>query len=220
MSNKEDSKGKSIMIAIGGMSGVGKSSLADLLAKNLGRDMGSAVFIDSDETRKEMHGVAPHIPLPESAYTPQQNEAFVQYLRKKQAEALKTHKFVVVTGTFLDDKSRLSQRECAEKAGAEFIGLYLKAPITTLFLRITGRRLGKSASDADQRVLLRQMINHAGRQFHLSGADWKQINARRAPAEVMQDAANYIYGEIAKIEQQQEKTATAQTKKQKGPDLS
>ena len=57
------------LIAIGGKSGTGKSLLARDVAPLVAPAPG-AVLLRSDVIRKEMHGVAAYVALPQSAYTP------------------------------------------------------------------------------------------------------------------------------------------------------
>ncbi len=57
-----------VVIAIGGLPGTGKSTLARALAPALGAAPG-ALVLRSDEIRKRQHGVQPEQRLPQSAYT-------------------------------------------------------------------------------------------------------------------------------------------------------
>ena len=57
-----------IVVAIGGLPGTGKSTLARALAPELGRAPG-ALILRSDEIRKRQHNVEPEQRLPQSAYS-------------------------------------------------------------------------------------------------------------------------------------------------------
>src|SRR5208337_4642341 len=57
-----------MVVAIGGLTGTGKSTLARALAPTLGAAPG-ALVLRSDEIRKRRHGVAPEQRLPDSAYS-------------------------------------------------------------------------------------------------------------------------------------------------------
>src|SRR5690606_28902175 len=57
------------LIAVGGLSGSGKSTFARLIAPGLGASPG-AVVLRTDEIRKRLLGVGPQAPLPASVYSP------------------------------------------------------------------------------------------------------------------------------------------------------
>ena len=61
------------VVAIGGLPGTGKSTLARALAPGLGAAPG-ALIVRSDEIRKRLHGAAPEQPLGRDAYSPAANE--------------------------------------------------------------------------------------------------------------------------------------------------
>lgn len=175
------------MITIGGLSGSGKTSLAQALC----RALDDAVLVDSDVVRKEMHGVAPHERLPESAYSEESHAAFIRYVRNRQAEQLKHYSIVIVTGTFLDNPSRRSQQRFAKACNADFTGLWLQAPLNTLFERVTTRSRSETASDADHKVLHRQNKQFPKRR---KPAEWLRIDAER-PIEDVAIAALCALGE-------------------------
>ena len=60
------------VVAIGGLPGTGKSTLARALAPGLGAAPG-ALIVRSDEIRKRLHGAAPEQPLGRDAYTGEAN---------------------------------------------------------------------------------------------------------------------------------------------------
>ena len=62
------------VVAIGGLPGTGKSTLARALAPELGSAPG-ALVLRSDEIRKRQHGVAPEQRLPQAAYSDAASEA-------------------------------------------------------------------------------------------------------------------------------------------------
>lgn len=157
------------MIAIGGLSGSGKTTLATAL----GKQMPDVVVLDSDVLRKQMHGVDPLTPLPNSVYTPENTTAFILFARREAEKHLKNGQSVIVTGTFLDHESRRGQRLAAEQAGAEFIGLYLDVPVSKLFQRVAHRR--DNPSDACVRTLRRQLKNAAAKPKQKAG--WHVIRA-------------------------------------------
>jgi predicted kinase len=177
---------KPLMIAIGGMSGTGKSTLADSLQKKIP----GAVVLDPDALRKRMFGVSPQTPLPDTAYSPENIKNFIAYAHAEAARHLKDGRTVIVSGLFLDHNSRAEQEELAARNGARFVGLYLHASLSTIYGRVV-RRIGTgSASDADLKIARRQ-----ARAAYLNPArdkNWQMISARQGPADVLTRAMRCI----------------------------
>ncbi len=135
-----------LVVAIGGLPGTGKSTLARALAPALGPAPG-ALILRSDEIRKRLHGVAPEVRLGRDAYTPaataQVNEALLDGVRQAAGHA------VIADATFLDPALRQAVATC----GVPFLGLWLEAPLSTLAQRVAARE--GDASDATEAVLQR-----------------------------------------------------------------
>src|SRR5690606_31521462 len=55
------------LLAIGGLSGTGKTTVAEALAPRIGAPPGARI-VESDRIRKAMHGVPPETRLPTKAY--------------------------------------------------------------------------------------------------------------------------------------------------------
>ena len=70
------------LIAIGGLSGSGKSTVARMLAPRIGSFPG-AVHVRSDVERKRLFGVSADTTLPEAAYTPELTEIVYATCRKR-----------------------------------------------------------------------------------------------------------------------------------------
>lgn len=173
-----------LMIAIGGMSGSGKSTLGHAL----GCLLGNTAFLDADVLRKKMFGVEPLTPLPPDAYSPENTCKFIEFARSEAARHLKTHDVVIVTGLFIDEKTRGHQAAFAKTNDADFIGLYLDAPLSTLFNRVHAR-IG-TPSDADLAVLKRQAKDILSRTRKRDG--WCVINSGQSFEKVLYDAMEAI----------------------------
>ena len=171
------------MIAIGGMSGTGKTTLAEKLAEKYG-----FVLLDSDALRKQMHGVTPETRLPDEAYAPANTKKFINYVHQQATKHLKAGRSVIVTGTFLDHQTRSRQEELARRHGAEFIGMYLHAPVSTLYDRVARRDQGPS--DATPHVVNRQSTTATRRPFR--DLPWKVIRAHLPPEQVQKRAVEII----------------------------
>jgi uncharacterized protein len=103
------------VVAIGGLSGTGKSTLAAALAPSLG-----ARVLRSDVTRKRLFDVAPETRLPASAYTPQVSRRVYRTLRRKATEALAAGYSVIIDAVSLKPEERQSLLAVAEGAGVPF----------------------------------------------------------------------------------------------------
>lgn len=176
------------MIAIGGLSGSGKSTLAE----NLQGKIQGAVVIDPDELRKRMFGVSPQTPLPDDAYNAANTKKFIAYAHAEAARHLKNGHSVIVSGLFLDQKTRAAQEELAARNGATFVGLYLHASLSTVYGRVVRRR--GAASDANLRVVRKQ-----ARTASLNPAvdvHWHILLAKQGPQGVLTAAFRAIGAEL------------------------
>ena len=176
-----------LMIAIGGMSGSGKSTLAMALAEKLP----GAVLLDSDVMRKKMEGVSPETPLPAEAYTPEKTKKFIRYIQTEAADLLKRGHTVIVTGTFLGNDERKRQWAVAQRTQADFIGIYLDAPLSVLYDRVAKRI--NNPSDADQEVVRRQVRKSITGQ---QGLHWYIVDSARPSDEVERRAVRLVAREL------------------------
>jgi aminoglycoside phosphotransferase family enzyme/predicted kinase len=159
---------KPIMVAIGGLQGTGKSTLARTLAPDLGLAPG-ALVVRSDEIRKRLHGVLPEARLPPDAYTTAANEATNDTLIEHCRTAAASGHAVIADATFLDENIRHRLRAAALQAGLPFLGVWLQAPLSVLEQRIGARTA--DASDATISVLHRSVQNDPG------PGDWLAVDA-------------------------------------------
>lgn len=141
------------LIAVGGRSGTGKSTLAAALAPTLA-PAPNVVSIRSDEARKRMFGLAPEARLPVSAYVSDVGARVYRRILRDAARALRGGAVVALDAAFLEDDRRAAAEDVAKAAGAPFVGLWLSAPDAVLEARVAARR--GDASDADVAVLRRQ----------------------------------------------------------------
>jgi uncharacterized protein len=147
------------LLAIGGLSGTGKSTLARLLAPALGPAPG-AVILRSDVTRKRLRGVAPGDPLPPEAYRKEASGVVYDALAARAATLVGAGHAAVVDAVFLDPKERAQIEALAAAAGVRFDGLWLSAPEDVLVGRVAARR--GDASDATPEVVRRQLAIDPG----------------------------------------------------------
>src|SRR5712691_11870375 len=160
------------LVAIGGLSGSGKSSLAAALAPELGRRPGARV-LRSDVLRKLRFGAQPESPLPPKAYTAEVTAQVYGDLCTRAAAALRAGYSAVIDAVALREEERHAFAAVAAAAGVPFTGLWLDVPAETMRARIAGRR--GDASDASPEILGRQLTHGPG------ALEWIRIDANGNP---------------------------------------
>lgn len=157
-----------VLVAVGGLSGSGKSTVARKLAPALGAAPG-AVVLRSDEIRKRQAGLAPAERAPRSAYSAKADAAVFDELFATAGTLLAAGRAVVLDATFLRPALRARAEAVALGVGAPFRGLWLGAPAAVLEARVAARR--GDASDAGLDVLRSQLTRDPGRMA------WRVLDA-------------------------------------------
>ena len=147
------------LVAVGGLSGVGKSAFAGGLAPEIGRAPG-ALWLRSDLERKTMFGIEETVRLPASAYASDVTRDVYERLIDKARIALRAGQAVLLDATFAAAAERSAAAGVAAEVGVAFAGLFLDAPLATRLERIGSRR--GDASDADADVARRQTAEPLG----------------------------------------------------------
>jgi uncharacterized protein len=155
-------------IAIGGLSGTGKTRLARALASQLG-PMPGAVIVRSDVERKVLFGVGETDKLPGEAYTPAANERVYAALRDKTRRVLGARHAALLDAVFARPDERAAMAAEGESAGVPLRGLFLTADLATRLARVGAR--AADASDAGRDVA------RAQENYHLGPIDWTLIDA-------------------------------------------
>lgn len=150
---------KPTLVAVGGLSGSGKTTISALLAPECGRPPG-AVHLRSDIERKRLFGAADTDRLPPSTYTREVSDTIYAGLRHKAGRALRAGQSVVVDAVHSLPAEREAIEAVARENGAPFIGIWLDAPGSLLRDRVAARR--GDASDADAAVVEFQMGQDTG----------------------------------------------------------
>jgi uncharacterized protein len=156
------------LIAIGGLSGSGKSSMAQALAGDFLPAPGARV-IRSDVVRKRLARVAAETRLPRESYDLASAERVYAASREAARHALAAGYSVILDAAFLREPERKAARIVAQELGVPFIGLWLEAPPDVLAHRIEQRR--DDVSDADRAVLAQQL------GYALGAIDWHRVDA-------------------------------------------
>ena len=147
------------LIAVGGLSGSGKSALAAAIAPALGTAPG-AVHLRSDVIRKLLFDHDPEARLPPGAYVPRISKRVFGQMRDHAGAALAGGRAVVCDATYMDAAERDAIARVASNAGAQFMGLWLDVSPEIMAARIGARR--GDASDADETVLDSQLAADVG----------------------------------------------------------
>ena len=172
------------LVAVGGLSGTGKSTLAGRLAAQLGGAPG-ARWLRSDVLRKRMAGVSPEDRLSADAYTREHSEEVYRRLGEEARMALAAGATVLVDAVFADPAERAAMAAVAVNNGMPFAGLGLEADPAVLRERV-GVRTG-DASDADAAVVDRQLDYALG-----DLSDWHRVDAGGTPDATLAAARRVI----------------------------
>ena len=165
------------LIAIGGLSGTGKSLLARALAADILPEPG-AVHLRSDVERKALFGVAETDRLPPDAYTLETTAKVYAAIERKARRVIAAGHSAVVDAVFAQAGERKAIEQTAD--GAAFHGLFLTADLATRISRV-GTRKG-DASDADAAVA------RAQENYDLGAVGWRKVDASGAPDETLRRA--------------------------------
>jgi hypothetical protein len=163
------------LVAVGGLSGTGKSALAASLAPYLMPAPG-AVHLRSDIERKRLFGIAETERLPELGYSSEVTERVYAHMRELAGRALRAGHSAIVDAVHARTVEREAIESVARQAGVAFDGIWLEAALDTRIARV-GARVA-DASDADARVVREQET------FDASAIAWRKVEAGGSLADV------------------------------------
>jgi len=155
------------LVAIGGLSGSGKSRLGRDLAPWLG--LPGAVVVRSDALRKQLLGAAPGQRLGPEGYTPAVTARTYQALAETCAALLAAGGAVIADAVFARPEERAAIEVVATAAGVPFAGVWLEVAPDLAARRILARR--PELSDATPAVLQRQL------GYDLGPIRWSRIDS-------------------------------------------
>ena len=167
------------LVAIGGLSGTGKSTIALRLSARL-YTAPAARILRSDVLRKRLFGAAPEEKLPADAYSGATTEHVYAALEAEAAAALASGCSVVIDAVSAQPAERARFAALGARCGVPFDGFWLEAPAEVLRRRIGARR--NDASDADLAVLEKQL------GYDLGPMDWRRVDCSGTPDAVADSA--------------------------------
>ena len=165
-------KQPSRLIAIGGLSGTGKTVASRNIAPFIGAVPG-AVHLRTDVERKIMFGVTLDAKLPASAYDLATSAEVYRRVCEKAEAVLSAGQSAIIDAVFPEGAARCPLRDIAKRTKATFEGIWLEAQPEQLRERVS-KRTG-DASDADVSVVDRQL------QTVNAPRDWTRIDASHSP---------------------------------------
>jgi predicted kinase len=175
------------LVAIGGFSGTGKSTLALGLAPSVGAVPG-AIVIRTDEIRKRLAGVSPLERLGPDGYSPEMSARVYATAAERARAALQEGHSAIVDAVFARAGDRESIDHVAAALSVPFAGIWLDAPEPALIVRVEKRR--NDASDADANVIRMQRRQPTGT------LTWSRIDASSSPANVLEQVRNYLQQQV------------------------
>lgn len=170
-----------LLMAVGGLSGTGKSTLAAVLAPELTGPCGGR-WLRTDTIRKVLAGVKPVTRLAAQTYQPEARATIYRVLAQHVRAALDANTSVLADATFREDPTRAAIEGAA--SGCLFLGLWLTAPTEVRVARVAQRH--GDASDATPKVALEQV------EPEKLGQAWHSINADRPLAALAADVRSRL----------------------------
>jgi aminoglycoside phosphotransferase family enzyme/predicted kinase len=165
------------LVAIGGLSGSGKTTVAEALAAHVGAPPGARI-VESDRIRKAMHGVAAETRLPEEAYRSEISERVYSEMARHAEFILSSGGSVVADAVFDRERDRIRMEQVVIDSALPFLGIWLDVSPDVLRRRI-GKRKG-GPSDATVDILSRQLQRDPG------AIAWRRLDAAHKPKETVE----------------------------------
>jgi aminoglycoside phosphotransferase family enzyme/predicted kinase len=175
------------LVAVGGLSGTGKTTLARALAAELGAAPG-AVVLRSDVLRKRLLGLDEGARLGPAGYRADVTARAYATLAERARAVVSAGHAAIVDAVCANPDERAVIERAAREAGVTFRGLWLEADEATLVARVAARG---DASDATPAVVRRQS------GYSLGSVAWARIDARGDVVQTKHRAAAAIAGRKA-----------------------
>lgn len=168
------------LVAIGGLSGTGKSSLACRLGGYIGRAPGARI-LRNDVLRKRLAQLPPEAPIPREEYTLQAAARVYATLDQMAVTTLALAHGVIADAVFAQPVERTRIERVAHQLDVPFAGLWLELADDARIARVAAR--GVDASDADAAVARRQSRIDTG-----DIGDWRALSVNGSLDDVAAEA--------------------------------
>ena len=178
------------LVAIGGLSGTGKSTIARLIASGVGQPPGARI-LRSDVLRKRLAGLPPETPLASDAYTAAASEAVYGELARLADNLLQAGQTAIADAVYARREERSAIENLAGLRGVRFDGIWLEADPELLKQRVAARV--NDASDANAAVAEAQARYNVGR------IDWNRVGAGAGPEDVAGEVRAILDGGSPKL---------------------
>ncbi|MCC2095814.1 MAG: AAA family ATPase [Hyphomicrobiales bacterium] len=176
------------LVAVGGLSGSGKSTAARAFAPMLGPPPGARI-LSTDRIRKALFGTGPLERLPQEAYA---RDVSVQVYDRQQHDAYRTLRggwSTIVDGVYLRAAERTAIAAVAARAEAPFTGIWLEAPPENLAQRIRDRRNDPSDATTD---VLKTQLQHFDEEAPPESSGWLRLDSSRTTASTTASIADAL----------------------------
>lgn len=181
---------KQKFVAVGGLSGTGKTRLAQALAPYV-PPMPGAVVVRSDVERKGLFGVTETERLPQPAYAPEVSARVYTVLDDKARRILTAGHSAIVDAAFVELKERSVLGAVANATIVPLEGLFLTTSLECRLTRVGSR--AADASDADESVV--RMQEH----YDFGKMDWTLIDASGTVEQTLARARATLRREVSEI---------------------
>jgi predicted kinase len=179
------------VVAIGGLSGTGKSTLAFGLAPSVGAVPG-AVVIRSDVIRKQLSGVSPADRLGPDGYSSEVSDRVYATVADRAAVTIRGGYSAIVDAAYARPGDRHAIERVALDEAVPFVGIWLEAAEAMLIARVEKRRHDVSDANAD--------VVHVQHAQHIGPMSWHRMDASMPSQDVLEHATRHVQAQIGRAQ--------------------
>lgn len=171
------------VVAVGGLSGSGKSRLAREIASYLGRAPGARV-VRTDVVRKRLCGIHPNKTLGPEGYTLEVTEKTYEAFLDQAKAAIMSGQCVVLDAVFANPAHRKAAEELARSCKVPFNGIWVDAPEDVRVERVISRK--RNVSDVTEDVARDQT------GYNLGEVDWAKVDSSGKKKETVRQGLSIL----------------------------
>ena len=174
------------LLAVGGLVGTGKSTLAEALSAALGYPV-----VGSDPTRKFLAGLAAEERGPERIYSPEFSRRTFDELFRRAGVVLESGRGVILDGTFGRRELRQRARQLAARHSVPFLFVEARCDEATARDRLRRREAGPSVSDARE-SLYERMRSDFEPATEVPARETLAVNTTRSPEDLTEEVLAHL----------------------------